>query len=181
MQALLYLALAYLQLFLQQGKCVVHRLAQHVAHGEEVRLPFVDDAAVGRDADLAVGEGVERVDGLVGRGARRQVYQYLYAAGGEVLHFADFDFPLLAGFHDGVAYARHGLSIRNLLDGKRLVVYLLYLGTHAHAAAALAVVVFGDVDAAARLKVGIELELLVVQVADGGVAQFVEVVRQYLG
>ena len=46
--------------------------------------------------------------------------------------------------------------------------------------AALAVVVLGHVDAAARLEVRIEVELLTVQVADGGVAQFVEVVGKNL-
>ena len=59
------LMLAYLELLAQQGHGAVGRVAQHVVHGQELRLVVFDYAAVGRDVYLAVGEGVEGVDGLV--------------------------------------------------------------------------------------------------------------------
>ena len=174
-------ATAYLEFAAKQGQGVVYGLAQHVAHGEEVGLLSVDDAAVGRDAHLAVGEGVEGVDGLVRRRARRQVHQYLDAARCQVLHLAYLDFALLAGLHDGVAHAGHGLAVGDFADGERLVVYLLDFRADAHRAAAFAVVVLRHVDAAARLEVGVEAEVFAVEVADGGVAQLVEVVGQDFG
>ena len=179
-QAFQKFVLAYLQFASQQVQCVVHRLAQYVAHVEEVRLSLVDDAAVGRDAYLAVGKGIQGIDGLVARCTWGQVYQYLYVARCQVFHLAYLDFPLLAGLHDGVAYSGHRLAIRNLFHGQGLVVYLFNAGTHAHGAAPLAVVVLADVDAASRLEVGIEAELFVVQVLDSCFAQLVEVVWQYL-
>ena len=62
-----------------------------------------------------------------------------------------------------------------------LVVYLFYFGAHAYRTATFTVVVFGYIDTASRLEVGVQLEFFVVQIADGSVAQFIEVVWQYLG
>ena len=172
---------ANLQLAAQQGLGVVHRLAQHVAHRQEVGLLVVYHAAVGRYAHLAVGKGIEGVDGLVRRHARCQVHQYFHVVRGEVFHLAYLDFSFLAGFHDGVAHAGHRLAVGNFADGERLVVHLLYLGAYAHAAAPFAVVVLRHIYRAPRLEVRIELERLFVQVADGSLAQLVEVMGQYLG
>ena len=180
-QAFAHLVAVDFQFAAQQVAGVVDGLAQDVAHGEEVGLALVDDAAVGRDAHLAVGEGVEGVDGLVRRRARRQVHQYLDAARCQVLHLAYLDFAFLAGLHDGVAHAGHGLAVGDFADDQRLVVYLLDARTDANRTAAFAVVVLRHVDAAPRLEVGVEAEVLAVQVADGGVAQLVEVVGQDFG
>ena len=177
-QAFAHLVAVYLQFAAQQVACVVYGLAQHVADGEEVGLAVVDDAAVGRDAHLAVGEGIESVDGLVRRRAGRQVHQYLDVARCQVFHFAYLDFALLAGLHDGVAHAGHGLAVGYLADGQRLVVHLLDARADAHRTAAFTVVVLRHVDAAPRLEVGIERERFAPQT---GYAQLVEVVRQDLG
>ena len=64
-QLLEQLVLTYLQLLTDEVLRTVGRVAQYVADGEELRLVVADDAAVGRDVDLAVGEGIEGVDGLV--------------------------------------------------------------------------------------------------------------------
>ena len=136
------------QLLAQQFLGVIHRAAQHLADGEEAGLAVVDDAAVGRDADLAVGAGVERVDGLVGAGARLQMDENLHAGGRHVLHLAHLDLTLLGSFQDGVYELAgllrrpRGLAEGQLRDGQRLAVALLNLGTHTHHAAALTVVVF---------------------------------------
>ena len=46
------------QFLLQQIQCVVCRLFQDFADGEEMRFAVVNHAAVGRDAHFAVGESV---------------------------------------------------------------------------------------------------------------------------
>ena len=77
-QLLQQLTLAYFQLLADKVLGAVGGVAQHVAYGEELRLLFLDDAAVGRDVDFAVGEGVECVDGLVARHAGSQVHLNLH-------------------------------------------------------------------------------------------------------
>ena len=59
-------ALAYLEFLAEQVLGVIYRMAEHVADSEELRLVVLDDAAVGRDVHLAVGEGIEGVERLVG-------------------------------------------------------------------------------------------------------------------
>ena len=49
----------------QKVQRVVGAMAQHIADGEELRFIVFDDTAVRRDAHLAVGEGIEGVDGFV--------------------------------------------------------------------------------------------------------------------
>ncbi|CDD83622.1 unknown [Bacteroides sp. CAG:462] len=179
-QAFLQLSLAYLQFAPQQVEGVVHRLAQHVAHTEEVGLLVVDDAAVGRDVHLAVCAGIERVERLVRRHARCQVDEYLGMCRRVVLHLPYLDFALLHCLEDGVYQGRSGLAIGNFRDDERLVVQLVDFRTDFHAAAPFAVVVPRHVDGTARLEVRIEVERLAVQVGYGGVAQLIEVVGQYL-
>ena len=57
--------LADLEFLTDEVLRAVCRVAQHVADGEELWLVVLDDATVGRDVDLAVGKGIEGVDGLV--------------------------------------------------------------------------------------------------------------------
>ena len=54
---------------------------------------------------------------------------------------------------------------RNFFDGKCLVVDLLDFSTYTHCTSAFTVVVFRNVDATASLKIRIELELFLVQIA----------------
>ena len=62
---LLQLAEADLQLAAQQVFRMFGRTAQNLLHAQEMRLLVPDDAGVRSDRHLAVGEGVEGVDGLV--------------------------------------------------------------------------------------------------------------------
>ena len=66
MQLFENLTLLDFQFATQQFLGVVDRAAQHIAHGKELGLALVNHAAVGRNVDLAVGKGIERIDGLVG-------------------------------------------------------------------------------------------------------------------
>ena len=101
-QLLEQLVAAYLQLHPQQVFGVLDRVGQHVADGEEAGFVVLDYAAVGRNVGLAVGEGIERVDGLVGACARRQMYQYLHLGGGIVVDAAYLDFTFLYSLGDAV-------------------------------------------------------------------------------
>ena len=65
MELLQYLTPLNLQLPAKQVLCVVNRLAQHVTYRQEMRFVLIDDAAVGRYADLAVGKCIESIYRLV--------------------------------------------------------------------------------------------------------------------
>ena len=172
--------LANLQLLAYQVLGAVGRVAQHVADGQELWLVVLDDTAVGRYVDFAVREGIQRVERLVAADARCQLYLYLHLGGCQVLHVAGLDLAFVDGFQNGVNECLRGFGEGYLADDQRLGVQLLNLGTHLQHAATLSVVVFRDVDAAARGEVGIEVELLAMQVADGGIADLHKVVGQNL-
>ena len=103
-----------------------------------------------------------------------------------VLHFAHLDFALLRGLQyavdegGGLGGRAGGLAERQLRDGQRLAVALLYLGAHSDHAAALSVVVARHIDGAARGKVGIEMKLLPAQIFHGSLTDFAQIVGQYL-
>ena len=174
------LAAPYLEFLAQKPHGAVHRVAQHVADGKEARFVVLNDAAVGRQVYLAVGEGVERVDGLVGRYARREVHQNLHLRRRVVVHLACLYLSLVNGFEYGVDERRCGLAVRYLLYGDGLAVYLLYLGAHLELSSALSVVVFAHVYGAACGEVWIEGELLSAKIAYRRVAYLHKVVRQNL-
>jgi len=94
------LALAYLQLTPQEVLGLPGRPAQDLFHPHEVGFVAVDDAGVGGDRHLAVGEGIEGVDGLVGRHARRQVDDDLHMLGRVVVDLLHLDLALVVGLDD---------------------------------------------------------------------------------
>ena len=149
------LAAPYLEFLAQQAHGAVNRVAQHVAHGEEARLVVLYHAAVGRQVYLAVGEGIQRVDGLVGRYARRQMHLYLHLGGSVVVNLARLYLALVYGFEYGVDERCGGLAVWYLLYDDGLVVYLLNLGAHFELSAALTVVILAHVYRAAGGEVGI--------------------------
>ena len=68
--------------------------------------------------------------------------------------------------------------VGNLGDGQGALVTFLDFGAHLDRTAPFTVVITRDVDESAGLKVGIECKRLALQVGDGGVEQFIEVVGQ---
>ena len=185
-QLLQQLALADKPFLAQESEGVVHGTAQHIADGKELRFPLVDDTTVGAYAHLAIGTGIQGIYRLVGRCAGGKVHQYLHVGGCHVLHLAHLYLALLGSLQYGVDESGGfgcracGLAEGNLRNGQRLVVALLYLGSHTHRTSALAVVVTAHVNAAARGEVGIQLELLAMEVFDGSLANLTYVVWQYL-
>ena len=97
-QRLAQLVALYAQLGLQQLFGAVGVAAQHLAHGEEARFVVLYHAAVGRQAHLAVGKGIEGVDGFVRRGAGLQMHEYLGLCGGDVVDFPYLYLALVVGF-----------------------------------------------------------------------------------
>ena len=130
-------------------------MAQHIAHSEETRLVVLDNAAVGRDVYLAIGEGVEGINGLVARHSRRKVNLYLHLGSSIVIHFLCLNLALVDGFEDGVDKRGCGLGERNLAYDDSLGVELLYLCTHLNHSATLTVVVACHINRATRGEVGI--------------------------
>ena len=91
-----------LQFALEEPLRLFCRFLQHVADSQELRFVVFYHAAVRRDIDFAVSEGIERINRFVARDARCEVYLYLDAGGGEVLHLACLDFTFLYGFGDAL-------------------------------------------------------------------------------
>ena len=169
------------QLTLDQALGVIDRTAQHIAHRKELRQMLVDNAAVRADADFAIREGIEGIDGLITRYARHQVYEYLHVCRGVVVHLSCLYLSLIDCFQDRVNQGCRRLAERYLTDDEGLLVHLLYLCTHPHHSASLPVVVFRHINRTSCQEVWVELERLVVQIAHSSITQFVEVMRQYLG
>ena len=95
------------------------RAAQDLRNPEEVRLLVPDDARVRGDRHLAVGEGVERVDGLVRRLVGRDLNDDFDLVGRIVVDLSDLDLALVVGLNDRILDRLGGRGIGNLGDGKR--------------------------------------------------------------
>lgn len=106
--------------------------------------------------------------------------KYLHVSGREVFYFLYLDLAFLTCFHNGVTNTGYRLTVRNFFDGKCLVVDLLDFSTYTHCTSAFTVVVFRNVDTTASLKIRIEFELFLVQIADGCIAKFIEVMGSIL-
>ena len=166
------------QLQPQQRLGVLGRAAQDLRNPEEVRLLVPDDARVRGDRHLAVGEGVERVDGLVRRLVGRDLNDDFDLVGRIVVDLSDLDLALVVGLDDRILDRLGGRGIGNLGDGKRPFVDLRNLRPHLHRAAAKAVVIAAHVGHAARREIGVKLEITSLEVRNGGVDQLHEVVGQ---
>ena len=145
-----------------------------------MRLLVPDDAGVGRDRHLAVGEGVERVDRLVRRLVGRHLHDDLDLFGRVVVDLADLDLALFVGLDDRLLDRLGGRGVGDLGDGQRPLVDLRDAGAHLHGAAPQAVVVAAHVGHAARREIGIQLEFAPLQMGDRRMDQLHEVVGQDL-
>ena len=156
----LQFALANHQLFAEQSHGTIYTVAEHIADGEELRLVVLDDAAVGRDVDFAITEGIEGIHRLVGGSAWSEVYENLHVGGGDILYLASLDLAFLHRLGDALDEASRGLAEWYLGDDERLVVELVYLGTNLQNTATLTIVVLAHIDGTASREVGIDGERL---------------------
>ena len=72
---------------------------------EEFWLVVLNDTGVGRDADLAVGKGIERLKGLVGVDTSRQKDMNFDIFCRAVFQPGDADFALLVSLENRIAQA----------------------------------------------------------------------------
>ena len=185
-QTLQQFASAYEPFLPQKFQSGVHVAAKHIAHGQELRLPVIYDTAVGRNRYLTIRAGIQGIDGLVAACARSKVNQYLCLGCRKVLHVAYLYLPLLVGLEDavnkrtGLAGGTCGLAIGYLSDGKGLAVTLLDFCAYTNHTTTLTVIILAHIDTAARREVGIEMELLAMEIRDGSIADFSQVVRKNL-
>ena len=171
----------YLQLPLQQVLGVEGVVDEYVLDAQKLGLVVHDNAGVRSYVALAVGEGVESVDGLVGGNVVGKVDDDLDLVRRHVLDLLDLDLALVLSLDYGVLDDLGSLPVRNLGDGDRVLVDLLDLGADLHAAAAGSVLVVAAVCAAAGGEVRVDREVLALEDVDGCVKQFVEVVWKDLG
>ena len=169
------------KLGLQEVAGVHGVVLKDVVDAQELRLVVPDNAGVRGQVALAVREGVESVDRLVGRHVAGQMDEDVHPVGGHVLDLLDLYLALVLGLEYGVDEHVGGLAIGNLRDGDRALVYLFDAGAHLHAAAAPAVLVFAAVGESSGGEVRIDLIGLALEYLHGRVQQFVEVVGEYLG
>src|SRR5574344_11707 len=156
-------------------------MTENVAHRQELWLLILDDTAVGRYVDFTVGESIECIQRLVAAHTGSKMHQYLHMGSGIILHLASLNFALFHSFQYAIYQCGGSFSERNLLDNQCLIVQLFYLGTHLEYATALTVIIFTHIYTAARREVGIEVELLTVQISNGSITYLTEVMRKYLG
>ena len=170
-----------LQLLEQQVAGMVGAVLEDVVNRQELRLVVLDHAGVRRDVDFAVREGVQGVDGLVRGDVVGQVDEDVHLVGGHVLDLLDLDLALVLGPEDGIDDVLGVFPVGDFRDGHGVLVDLLDAGAHLDGAAPLALHVLAAVGEAAGREVGIDLVGLAFEDGDGGVEQFVEVVRKNLG
>ena len=173
-------SLADLEFLTQQFLGIFGRTTQYFAHGEEVRLLVVDDAAVGRNGDLAVGESVKCIDGLVARHTRHQMDDNLGMVAGEVVETLDLDLALFDGFAYRLDERIGGFAKRNIGDAQRLLVNLVDAATHLHDAASCSIVIFRNVDKTTCREVGVKFERFALEAGNRSIEKFVKVVGQDL-
>ena len=173
-------ALTNLEFLTKEVLGVFHIMFKDIADSEELRFVVLDDAAVWRDVYLAVREGEERVESLVGRSSWCQLHLYLDVCRRVVVNVTCLDLSFVDSLEDGLDECCGGLAERYLADDESLGIDLLYLCAHLEYSATLSVVVARNIYAAACGEVGIEHERTSVEVIYGSVANLAEVMRKNL-
>ena len=106
------------------------------------------------------------------------MYLYFHLCGSVVVHLPCLDFSLFNGSQYRVDERGGGLAVGYLAYHKCLVVQFFNLGPHFQCSPSLSVVVFAHINTSSCGEVGIECEWFAMQIADGGIADIVEVVGE---
>ena len=104
-----------------------------------MRLVILYKTGIWIEGDLAVGEGVERIYGLVRRFALSQSYHNLSLFCGEILHLSHFNLPFVIGGHNALAYIAGVFAKRKLCYLNCLFVCLYDSCSYRNLAASFAV------------------------------------------
>ena len=178
--ALLSLVQGDLEFATQDVASAVYRIAKQFAHREKLRLLVANHTAVGRDRHFAVGEGIEGVDSLVRTGARNQMHHDACLFRGVIIDAPHLDLSLLHRRE----YRRYQRGCRlaegKLGDDQRLIVELLYLGSHLDRTAARPIVIFRGIQKSSGLKIRKKAEGTVMKIVDSRIENLVEIMGQYL-
>ena len=146
-----------------------------------MRFLIVDDATIGRNAYFAISESIQGIYRLVRGNTRRQVNQYLYVARCQVFYLLYLDFTFFACLYNRVANTGYRFPVRNFFDSKCLIINLFNFSAYAYRTATFSVIVFRNINAAACLEIRIQFEFLFMQIVDGCIAKFIEVMGKYFG
>lgn len=168
------------EFLLEQGADVVGGASQDFAYANEDGLAFVDHAGVGRDRNLAIGEGVQGVDGGLCVRARREGDDDLGVFSRIVFDFLDLYLAFGVGGDDRVDERAGGRAKGNLGDRQLVLASDLKLRADEDLAATQPVVVVREVGVPSRIKIWVQLERLLLEVGDGSVDDLDEIVRQHL-
>ena len=158
----------YAELAEQYVAGVVGAVFQYLVDGQELRLVVLDHAGVRGEVAFAVGECIERVDGLVGGHVAGQVDEYLHLVGGHILDLLYLDLALVLGLQDGFDELLGVLAEGDFRDGYGALVDLHDLCAHLHAAAPLALHILRAVGRAAGREVRVDLVGLALEYGHGG-------------
>ena len=144
-----------LEFLLDEVLRVLRRNLEQLVNTDEQRFFFRNHTRVGRNAYLTIGEGIERVNRLIGTSSRCEMYNNLDLVGRDIFNFLNLDFPLVVGLQDGINQA-NGIGPKwNLGNGERLV-FIVFSNarTHTNLTSTQTAVVVGAIGHTTRLKVG---------------------------
>ena len=145
---------------LQQIHGLLGVVLEHFAHTEKFRLVAHNHTSIRRDAGFAIGKGIQRIDGDVGRHPWRQLDFDFYIAGCIVDYLFDFDFVGFAGLYNRFDETGGGGAKGNLFDQQGLFIGLFNAGPATDFAPAQAFVVIAYVDKTTGKEVWIQLKRL---------------------
>ena len=154
---------------------------QNLVHRHKMRLLIDDHAGIGRDGDLTITEGIERINGYVRGNARRQINLNLNLSRCIVYYLFDLDFAFVIGFENGLDQTGGGYSIGNILDQEGRFVFGFDVGTDTQLSSSFATIIVTRIDHASSREVRNQLRLATFEDCNRSLAQLNEVVRHNLG
>ena len=155
-------------------------MSEYIAHGEELWFVVLYDAAVGRNVDFAIAEGIECIHRLIRRSTRSKMYEDFYIRRCDVFYLTSLDFSLFYCLGNAFDEAYRGFAVWYFADDERLVVEFVNLGSYLQNTTSLPIVVFAYVDGTTSREIGVDTERFSLEIVDGCIAKVVEVMRQYL-
>ena len=167
------------QLGLQDGAEPFHIPAEDLADRQAARLVVLDDGEFGVEGLLALGIGVERLDGLLGVDPALEGDLDVDLGGAEVVDGGDLQFSCADGAFDGGDEGL-GVGVGGEFPDDHLLV-ALGLDAGAHHDGAQAVLISGGVHDAPLRKIREHLEGLVLQDRDFRLEELLEVVGEDAG
>ena len=127
---------------------------QDLGNRHEVRAAFVNDAGIGRDADLAIGKPEKGLAGHLGIGSGGKVDKNFDILGGIILDPGDLNFAFVVGIDDGIHNPAGGGAEGNGTDPNELGFDHLNIGPDPDLSSAETLAVIADVNKTAGVEVG---------------------------